>query len=143
MKHAVDDTYYCLRFTPRKPKSTWAATNKARVKRLLAAGAMTAAGFAAIALAKKNGSWTTLDSAEALEMPTDLQKALNANAAAKEHWPLFTESQRKQFLYRLSSAKRQDTRAERLAQIVEMAEKKVTPQMAHDARRAAKNTKTG
>lgn len=74
--HAVDESYYRQRFTPRKPKSTWAATNKARVKRLIAEGAMTPAGQAAIALARKNGSWTTLDSVEALEVPPDLEKAL-------------------------------------------------------------------
>lgn len=55
--HPIDEDLYKQMFTPRKPKSVWSAANKARVERLIAAGLMTAAGMALIALAKKNGNW--------------------------------------------------------------------------------------
>ncbi len=58
--------------TPRKPGSTWAATNKVRVERLMAAGLMAERGPRVIELAKANGSWTIVDSVERLEVPDDL-----------------------------------------------------------------------
>ncbi|MBM7460971.1 YdeI family protein [Rhodococcus coprophilus] len=46
-----------LRFTPRRPKSTWSAPNRERADRMVAQGMMTEAGQAAIDLAKKLGTW--------------------------------------------------------------------------------------
>src|SRR3982751_5162986 len=68
----LDETRYVQLMAPRKPKSTWARTNKARVTRLMAQGLMAEAGLASIERAKANGSWESLDSAEALLVPEDL-----------------------------------------------------------------------
>jgi uncharacterized protein YdeI (YjbR/CyaY-like superfamily) len=114
----IDDTFYAQLFTPRKPRSTWAASNKARVERLIAAGLMTDAGLAAIAVAKENGSWTTIDHVEALTPPADLQKALRATKAAATNWEGYSPSCRKQFLYWLARVKGAETRAARIAEIV-------------------------
>ncbi len=46
-----------LRFTPRRPKSTWSAVNRERAERLIAQGLMTDAGQAMIDLAKETGTW--------------------------------------------------------------------------------------
>lgn len=137
--NSIDQTYYKQWFAPRKARSTWAATNKARVKRLTAAGLMRPAGLKAIELAKENGSWTTLDAAEAMIVPPALKTALNANASAQKHWNAFTASQRKQFLYRVTSARREETRARRIAEVVAMAAARRTPQMDYDERRAKKD----
>jgi len=53
----IDDRSHALRFTPRKPRSEWAQSNKDRVERLIAAGRMAPPGLAAVAVAKANGSW--------------------------------------------------------------------------------------
>ena len=53
----VDDARTSLFFTPRKPKSSWSASNVARVERLEAAGLMREAGRRAVAEAKQNGMW--------------------------------------------------------------------------------------
>lgn len=53
-----DGESFYLAFTPRKPKSNWSASNKERVKRLIAEGLMTPSGQAMIDLAKKTGTWT-------------------------------------------------------------------------------------
>jgi len=105
-------------FTPRKPRSAWAKSNKIRVARLIEQGLITPAGQAVIDAAKANGSWSTYDAAESLRIPAGLRAALNANARAKKHWPLFTESRRKVLLFWLASAKREETRAKRIAEIV-------------------------
>ena len=68
-------------FSPRRPTSGWARTNKARVERLIADGLMLPAGLAAIEEAKRNGSWTLLDDVENLVVPDDLAAALVADPA--------------------------------------------------------------
>jgi hypothetical protein len=44
----MDEERYALRFSPRRPKSNWTETNKARARKMLAEGKMTEAGFAAL-----------------------------------------------------------------------------------------------
>ena len=131
----VDATFYMQLFTPRKPKSMWAQSNKTRVARLIEQGLMQPAGLAAIEAAKVCGSWDALTAAEKLTMPPELRKAINANARAKKHWPEFTESQRKQFLYYLATAKRAETRDKRIGEIVSRAAQKIPPGQGPDARR--------
>lgn len=132
----VDDTFYLQLFTPRKPKSAWAQSNKTRVARLIEQGQMTPAGLAAIEAAKACGSWDALTAVESMKVPPELRQAIDANARATKHWPAFTESQRKQFLYYLASAKRAETRAKRISEIVSLAARNITPGRASEARRA-------
>ncbi len=136
----VDDTFYMQFFTPRKPKSMWAQSNKTRVARLIDQGLMTAAGLAAIEAAKACGSWDALMAVESLKMPPELRRAIDASALAKKNWPQFTESQRKQFLYYLASAKRAETREKRIREIVSHVARKIRPGQAN--RRAAASAET-
>ena len=131
----VDASYYMQLFTPRKPKSAWAQSNKTRVARLIDQGLMTPAGLAAIETAKACGSWDALTAVESMTVPAELRKALDANARAKKHWPAFTDSQRKQFLYYLAGAKRPETRDKRIREIVSFAARKVKPAQAYEERR--------
>jgi uncharacterized protein YdeI (YjbR/CyaY-like superfamily) len=117
----VDDERGKLYFAPRKPRSGWAATNKARVERLLAEGRMQPAGLAAIERAKANGSWEVLDSVERLEVPDDLAAALAAHPAAAANFAAFPPSARKQHLAWIAFAMRPETRATRIRQIAEAA----------------------
>ena len=132
----VDATYYMQLFTPRKPKSAWAQSNKTRVTRLIDQGLMTPAGLAAIEAAKACGSWDALTAVESMTVPAELRTALDANARAKQHWSAYTDSQRKQFLYYLAAAKRAETREKRIREIVSFAARKVTPAHAYEQRRA-------
>jgi uncharacterized protein YdeI (YjbR/CyaY-like superfamily) len=118
--HPIDDSTYRQVFTPRKQKSRWSALNRKRAVQLIEAGLMTAAGLALITLAKKTGTWEAHLPSETLTIPPELKKAINANAAAKKNWPTYTESQRKMFLYRVHGAKRPETRAKRIARVIEI-----------------------
>ena len=80
---AVDADRTKLYFTPRRKGSGWAATNKARVARLIAEGRMQPAGLAAIERAKEDGSWTKLDGSDSLDVPTDLEAEFAAFLAAR------------------------------------------------------------
>ena len=44
----INEQTYAIRFTPRRPKSQWTASNRARAARLLREGLMTEAGLAAL-----------------------------------------------------------------------------------------------
>lgn len=105
-------------FSPRRPSSGWAATNKARVAELEAAGQLAPAGIRAIETAKANGAWTMLDGPESLIEPGDLSAALDAAPAARERWDGFPPSARKLGLTQIATAKRAETRASRIARIV-------------------------
>jgi uncharacterized protein YdeI (YjbR/CyaY-like superfamily) len=123
----VDDERGKLYFAPRKPNSGWAATNKARVERLIADGRMAPAGLAAIERAKQNGSWELLDSVERLEVPPDLEAALEASPSAASNFAAFPPSVRKQALTSLAMARRPETRAERVRRIADAAARNERP----------------
>jgi uncharacterized protein YdeI (YjbR/CyaY-like superfamily) len=118
----LDETRFRQIFTPRKPTSVWARSNKERVARLIEQGLMTPAGLAVIEVARQNGTWTAYDAIDALEMPEDFGVALAANPAAQEYWDGFSASVKKGILYFIQSAKRPETRAKRIARTVELAE---------------------
>jgi uncharacterized protein YdeI (YjbR/CyaY-like superfamily) len=115
----LDDERTALLFTPRKPGSGWSRTNKVRIERLMKEGRMETAGLSKIAAAKRDGSWTLLDSVEALEVPNDLRKALGAVGMRK--FEALTPGRRKEHLRTLVTAKRPETRAKRIAEIVRLA----------------------
>ena len=108
-------------FAPRKARSPWAATNKARVEQLIVEGRMAPAGLAAIERAKHNGSWEVLDSVERLEVPADLAAALAANPVAAANFAAFPPSARKMLLGWIALARRPDTREARIAKTTEAA----------------------
>ena len=127
LRRPVDDTYFKQLYTPRKPKSNWSAINKKAVERLIAAGLMAAAGLAAIEVAKANGRWTALDHVESQVVPDDFKAALAKNRKAAAGFEQFSPFVRKMFLYRLNSARRPETRAKRIAELIDAAASGRTP----------------
>jgi uncharacterized protein YdeI (YjbR/CyaY-like superfamily) len=115
----IDDAFYMQMFTPRKPKSAWSTLNKARVKRLLAAGLMSPAGLVSVKAAKDSGTWNAWKHVDALTIPPDLERAIKANPDASRYWRSYSASRRKGVLYRLAGAKRPETRARYLQGIIE------------------------
>lgn len=112
-----------LMMSPRKPGSAWSAINKARVDRMTAAGLMAPAGLAKVDQARADGSWNALDAVERLEVPPDLAEALDARPGAREHWDSFPKSTRRAVLEWITQAKRPETRAKRVADTAEKAER--------------------
>jgi uncharacterized protein YdeI (YjbR/CyaY-like superfamily) len=107
--------------TRRKPRSTWTRLNRQRAADLEQAGLMTDAGRQAIETAKSNGWWTILNPVEDLLEPDSLAAALDANAAARGAWNEFPPSARKGMLWWVISAAKEETRARRIARIVDEA----------------------
>jgi uncharacterized protein YdeI (YjbR/CyaY-like superfamily) len=82
---------------------------------------MTAAGRRAVEAAKVDGSWSRYDSAEAVEIPSDLTAALAANPVAARAFAAFTDAGKRAILRWLIDAKRPETRAKRIAETVQLA----------------------
>lgn len=117
----IDDISYMQLFSPRKASSNWSKLNKDRVERLGAQGLMMPAGQKMVDLAKANGKWNILDGVEALEIPGDLQAALDANPGAKQYFEGFSRSSKRGILEWILNAKRPETREKRITETVERA----------------------
>ena len=120
-KKGLDDQHFLQRFTPRRAKSIWSKINVAKVATLIEAGRMQPAGQAQIDAAKADGRWEgAYDGARSATMPDDLQAALDANVQAKTFFATVNASNRYAVLWRVQTAVKPETRARRIAQLVEM-----------------------
>ena len=118
VRKTVDGDRSRLLVTPRKPKSRWSRVNRDRVEHLRAAGLMAPAGEAAIDASMKNGNWEGLDAVERLEEPDDLRLALARKPRARANWDSFPRSTKRAILEWISTAKKDETRAKRVAETV-------------------------
>lgn len=107
-------------FTPRKNKSVWSKLNKSHIDKLLQENLIHESGLKKIEIAKQNGSWNALDAVEDLIIPNDLQSAFEKNEIAFENYKKFSPSYRKGYLYWLNQAKREETRNNRIAEIISL-----------------------
>ncbi|UUC92979.1 MULTISPECIES: YdeI family protein [Comamonas] len=120
-KKSLDDQHYLQRFTPRRARSVWSRINVNKVQALIEAGRMQAPGQAQIEAAKADGRWArAYDSARTSTVPEDLLAALEAEPAAKAFFASINASNRYAILWRIQTAARAETRARRIAQLVEM-----------------------
>ena len=108
----LDETRTMQLISPRKQQA-WAQTYKDRAARLLAQGRMQAAGLAALEGGKSSGLWALSDPIDALIDPADLTAALQA-AGADVWWAKSAPSYRRNILRWIASAKRVDTRQQRI-----------------------------
>jgi uncharacterized protein YdeI (YjbR/CyaY-like superfamily) len=116
-----DEGTYLQRFTPRRARSTWSKRNVELVERLLAEGRMRPAGLAAVERAKANGSWQAAYAGPArMEVPDDLKEALAREPLAAEMFDRLSGQNRYAILYRITTAKKPETRARRVEQFVAM-----------------------
>jgi len=112
---------YAVRFTPRKPGSVWSESNVARVSRMIAAGRMTPSGMALVEEAKRRGTWDQAASGRLDVTPPDLGAALAGVPAALARWETWAPTHRRQYVYWVLDAKRPETRARRIADVVRRA----------------------
>ena len=117
----VDEARTSVLVTPRKPRSKWSAKNQAHVADLERRSLMQPAGAAAVALARRNGTWDALDAVSALVIPADLAKALAAHPPATTSWNAFPPSARRGILEWIENARRAETRAARVEETARLA----------------------
>ena len=116
-----DEESSLQRMTPRGPRSRWSQTNVARVGRLEEAGLMHESGRAAVRAAQADGRWEqAYDSARTSTVPPDLQAALDAAPKARAFFQTLDAANRYAVLWRVQTAKKAETRARRIEQVVAM-----------------------
>ena len=114
----VDDDRKIQWFSPRRPGGLWSALNKERIERLQRDGLMTEVGQAVIDRARADGSWSQLDEVDALVLPSDLEAAFDAAPEARAAYEQIPDSAKKQHLWSVYSAKRPETRAKRITEVI-------------------------
>ncbi len=116
-----DDDYWLQRFTPRKPGSNWSKINTERAEALITSGRMMPAGLREVEQAQADGRWQrAYESQSRIAVPEDLARALAANPRARDFFATLDGTNRYAVLYRISSAKRPETRAKRIDTFVTM-----------------------
>lgn len=119
VRRSLDGERYCIRFTPRKPSSTWSAINIRKVKELTKQGLMRPAGLAAFQKRKKKRSGIYSYENRPHEFPTTLEKRFRDNTDA---WTFFSQqspSYRRTIVYWVVSAKKDDTQLSRLTKAID------------------------
>jgi uncharacterized protein YdeI (YjbR/CyaY-like superfamily) len=120
----LDERFYLQKFTPRRARSKWSQVNRAKIEELTKQGRMKPAGVEQVELAKADGRWDAAYASPAnVEMPDDLQAALDASPKAAEFWEVLNKSNRFAIVYQLHDAKKPETRARRLEKFVGMLER--------------------
>jgi uncharacterized protein YdeI (YjbR/CyaY-like superfamily) len=118
-KGTLNDVWWLQRFTPRTAKSPWSKINCAKADALIAAGTMEIAGFAEVERAKRDGRWErAYDGARSSSVPADLVAAFARNARARKFFDTLDGANRYAILYRVQTAKKPETRAERITRFV-------------------------
>jgi uncharacterized protein YdeI (YjbR/CyaY-like superfamily) len=121
LKAAFDTQFYGIRFTPRRSRSKWSKINCEIAEKLIAAGEMTAAGLAQVQAARKDGRWdAAYAGAATIELHPELERALQANPAARKFFATVSAANRYAVLYNVQDAKRPETRARRIEKFVAM-----------------------
>jgi uncharacterized protein YdeI (YjbR/CyaY-like superfamily) len=117
----LDDTSYLQRITPRRPRSVWSQKNVTAVEALTAAGRMRPAGLAAVQAARADGRWERAYAGPATAtVPEDLAAALAAEPAAQQVFDGLDGRNRYAVLHRVATAASPQTRARRVAALVQM-----------------------
>ena len=117
----LDDEWFVQRFTPRRARSRWSQINRNKAERLIAHRRMRPAGLREVERAKQDGRWkAAYPGQRTIEVPDDLQRALEAEPAAERFFATLDSANRYAVLYRVHDAKRADTRARRIEKFVAM-----------------------
>ena len=120
IRKKVDDERYANRFTPRKAGSNWSAVNVATMERLIAEGRVHPAGLRAweARTAARTGTYSYEQRDQARLAPAE-ERQFRKHRAAWKYWESCPPGYRKLMLSWIVSAKRPETRAKRLAKLVE------------------------
>lgn len=120
VRRSLGDEAYSIRFTPRKPTSIWSAVNVARIEVLRGEGRLRPSGLAAFE--RRRATHTAVYSFEqkdAARLAPDEERALRAKKKAAAYFDAQAPWYRRSATHWVVSAKKPETRARRLARLIE------------------------
>lgn len=118
VRRRIDEVSYSIRFTPRKQISNWSAVNIARVAELTRLGLMRPAGLRVFEQRReeKSAIYTYENAVRTLDPAAE--KTFRANRKAWQFFNAQAPSYRRVCIYWVTSAKKEETRARRLATLI-------------------------
>lgn len=122
VRRSIDAESYCIRFTPRHPKSIWSATNIKKVENLLSKGLMLPEGIALFNNRKEDNSGLYSYENKPLELPEEYKSQLESNAAAFEYLNKQADSYKRITYFWVLSPKQEKTRQNRLEKLILLCE---------------------
>jgi len=123
IRRSIDDESYCIRFTPRNPKSIWSAVNIKKAEQLIATGQMTPAGLRLFEMRKEEKSELYSYEKRIETFPPEVEVRFRQNEKAWEFFNKQAPSYRKTVINWVMSAKQVSTFEKRLAQLINSSEK--------------------
>ena len=119
-----DEKSWIQKFTPRRAGSIWSKRNINRVEALIKAGRMKASGLEEINEAKKDGRWEkAYDSPSNMKIPGDFLKELSKDKKALKFFESLNKTNKYTIVWRLQTAKKPETRSNRMNKILDMLSK--------------------
>ena len=118
LKKRVDELSYTHRFTPRKPKSNWSRINIQHIERLKKTGRMTPAGLKAYAAREPERSEIYSFENAPRKLATADERQFKAYEIAWEFFQRQPAGYQRTAIWWVVSAKKPDTRARRLGQLI-------------------------
>ena len=122
VRKSIDAERYFIRFTPRKPKSTWSAVNLKKIEELAKKGLMHPAGLAAFEQREESNSIIYSYEKEPVQLAPDLEKIFKANKQAWKFFKLQGVYYQKRSTNWVMAAKQEATRKSRLEKLISMSE---------------------
>ena len=119
IRKSLNDDAYTIRFTPRRKGSIWSKVNVERFNALKAEGRMMASGEQAYERDKHRSGLYSYEKPLAAFLPAE-EKLIRKTKPAWAHWENEAPSYRKNVLNWITTAKRPQTRAKRLATLIEV-----------------------
>jgi uncharacterized protein YdeI (YjbR/CyaY-like superfamily) len=116
----LDESNWAIRFTPRRPDSVWSAVNIKRAHALIAEGRMTPAGLAAFEKRDEKRARKYSYEREKPEFDKASEEAFRANEKAWDFFRAQPAGYQRLNTWWVMSAKREETRAKRLAALIEI-----------------------
>ncbi len=118
-RQVLDAVSFVQRFTPRGPKSGWSQKNCAHAERLIAEGVMQPSGLVQVEAARRDGRWGAAYAGSSdMVLPEDFLAALEAEPEVKAFYGELRRSSVFSIYHRLQTAKRPETRARRMGDIL-------------------------
>ena len=114
LRKSLDKERYMIRITPRKRKSNWSRVNSEKVARLIQEQRMQSPGLKAFANFRKESTGKYSFERDHVELDENYKKSIKENANAWEFFEKLSPSVKKQSVWWIMSAKREDTRLRRL-----------------------------
>lgn len=117
---SIDDLSYKVRFTPRKPTSTWSAINISRAQELIDEGLMQPAGLKAFELRREYRSGIYSYEQRPDKLPEPYESIFKSNKTAWAFFQSQPPGYQRMACWYVVSAKREETQLKRLATLIEV-----------------------